>query len=121
MRLLGALVLISLLWTTASVDARTWTVPDEIPTLAAAIDSAGAGDVVELAAGVHQASGLEITFKPNLTIRAAVRRTGERHAKKWAATSSTRSRSTVRVRPTATVRSSSMIAPPRIAVIIPHR
>jgi len=66
-----AAILIMLLWATGSADARTWSVPDEVPTVGAAIDSATAGDTVELAAGVYQESSLEFYLKPSLTIRAA--------------------------------------------------
>lgn len=50
-------------------EARTWQVPAEASTLAAALDSATAGDVVELAAGVYHESGL--TLGAGLTVRAA--------------------------------------------------
>jgi predicted outer membrane repeat protein len=62
---------IALAGTVGPAGARTWTVPDDVPTIAAAIDSAGTGDVVELAAGVHAAYDLELFLIENLTIRAA--------------------------------------------------
>lgn len=49
--------------------ARTWQVPSEAPTVAAAIDSAIAGDVIELAPGVY--SETDLTLESGLTIRAA--------------------------------------------------
>ena len=64
--LAGAVVLAAM---TARAEARTWHVPAEVPTIAAAIDSATAGDMVELAAGVYRESGLGLKF--GLTIRAA--------------------------------------------------
>lgn len=63
--IVGAVVLIG---AGGQANARTWHVPTEVPTIAAAIDSAAAGDVVELAAGVYGESNLSL--KTGLTIRA---------------------------------------------------
>lgn len=49
--------------------ATTWTVPSQVTTLAAALDSAAAGDTVAVEDGVHPASGLQVGFP--LTIRGA--------------------------------------------------
>lgn len=49
--------------------ARTWHVPAEVPTIAAAIDSAVAGDVIALAPGVYPENDLDL--KTGLTICAA--------------------------------------------------
>ena len=56
----SCLVLVSF----STVNARPWRVPAEAPTIAAAIDLATAGDVVELATGVYHESGL--VLKPGL-------------------------------------------------------
>lgn len=49
--------------------ARTWQVPAEAPTIAAAIDSAAFGDIIDLAPGVYHES--DLILKPGLAIRAA--------------------------------------------------
>ncbi|MDP7032425.1 MAG: right-handed parallel beta-helix repeat-containing protein [Gemmatimonadota bacterium] len=52
-----------------SVSARTWMVPADAPDIAAAVDSASAGDAVELACGVYAEWG--ISLKEGVTIRSA--------------------------------------------------
>ncbi len=49
--------------------ARTWQVPADAPTVAAAIDSAASGDVIEISGGTYPESGL--VLKSGLTIRSA--------------------------------------------------
>ncbi|HPF69323.1 MAG TPA: right-handed parallel beta-helix repeat-containing protein [Candidatus Krumholzibacteria bacterium] len=72
MHLLSAIALagaITLIGAPGRAEARTWQVPAEASTIAAAIDSSAAGDVVELAPGVYPESGLVLPSR--LTIRAA--------------------------------------------------
>jgi hypothetical protein len=55
--------------TTDPVAARTWLVPDDAPTVKAGIDSASAGDVVEVACGHYVESN--IVLKPGIVLRSA--------------------------------------------------
>ena len=52
---------------TAAASARTWQVPSEAPTIAAGIDSAAYGDVVEVADGAYYEHGL--VMKSGITLR----------------------------------------------------
>lgn len=56
----------SLLFTSVAL-ARTWSVPSEVATIAAAIDSAQAGDTVELACGTYLEH--DLVLKAGVTIR----------------------------------------------------
>lgn len=51
----------------ATAAARTWSVPDEMPTIAAAVAAAAAGDTVLIGCGTYPENG--ITLKGGLTIR----------------------------------------------------
>jgi hypothetical protein len=57
----------SVCWTTAA-SSRVWTVPDDAPTIQAAIDLASAGDVVEIRAGTYLERGIEL--KGDVPVRA---------------------------------------------------
>jgi hypothetical protein len=60
--LLHTIVLCLLLLSLATIThARTWYVPSEVPTIAAAIDSVISGDVVELACGTYYEHDLVLT------------------------------------------------------------
>jgi hypothetical protein len=66
--LLLALVLcLGFLCQTTITHARTWLVPGEAPTIAAALDSATAGDVVELACGTYYEH--DLVLKAGVTVR----------------------------------------------------
>ncbi len=51
---------------------RIWQVPDDVPTIAAAMDSASAGDIVEVACGTYFEHDIQVV--PGITLRSA---TGE--------------------------------------------